>query len=153
MFDRCQLRLAAGWMGWLKHSDRRFALLNTPTPAGPMVFSTAVGPGWAGPKGEWMRSIRPTAPLPREWGRYRGMYLHGDRVVLAYTVGGVDVRESPWLETAAGQTVLVRTVEVGPSKTDLHMLAAELPGDVTFSPRAEGRRPGHDRGRARPLLP
>ena len=127
MFDRCQLRLAAGWTGWLNHSDRRFGLLNTPTPAGPMVFSTASGPGWAGPKGEWDAKQPATAPLPREWAKYKGLYLHGNRVVLSYTVGGVEVRESPWLETIAGQTAFIRTVEVGPSKTDLHMLAAELP--------------------------
>src|SRR5262249_32394878 len=35
LFDRNQLRLAAGWVaGFLHHSDRRFGLLNTPTPAG-----------------------------------------------------------------------------------------------------------------------
>src|SRR5262249_51465650 len=38
LFDRGQLRLAAGWTGgYLHHSDRRFGLLNTPEPAGPLA--------------------------------------------------------------------------------------------------------------------
>ena len=41
IFDRNQLRWAAGWTGgYLKHSDRRFGLLNTPTPDGKMGHST-----------------------------------------------------------------------------------------------------------------
>jgi len=41
------------------------------------------GPGWADSKGEWKSHNAPTLPLPREWGRFKGMYLHGKRVVLA----------------------------------------------------------------------
>src|SRR5262249_39833535 len=84
VFDRNDLRLGAGWTGgFLSHSDRRFGLLNTPTPAGAVTFATPGGPGWAGPKG-WTCPHPATAPLPAEWGRYRGLYLHGKRVVLAY---------------------------------------------------------------------
>src|SRR5262249_5251424 len=97
----------------------------TPTPAGTLAFSTASGPGWADPKGEWHRPDAPTLPLPREWGRFNGMYLHGKRVVLSYTVNDVEVRESPWLETIAGENVFIRTVEIGPSKQPLRLLAGE----------------------------
>jgi type 1 glutamine amidotransferase len=129
VFDRCGLRLAAGWTGgFLRHSDARFGLLNTPRPAGTMAFSTAGGPGWADPEGRWEGKNPPTAPLPQAWGRYLGMHLHRDRVVFSYLVGKVLVRESPWLESAAGQDVFVRTLEVGPGKADLHLLAGELPG-------------------------
>jgi type 1 glutamine amidotransferase len=133
IFDRNQLRLAAGWTGgYLHHSDVRFGLLNTPTPVGKMVFSTASGPGWAGPKGTWSTTHPATLPLPRELGRYKGHYLSGKRVVLAYTVGGAEVFESPWLETIAGQTVLVRTIEVGPRKRELSLLLGDLPGEKKF---------------------
>src|SRR5207302_4599557 len=60
------------------HSDVRFGLLNTPTPAGPLTFATGDGPGWEGPRG-WTCPHPATAPLPREWGRYKGLYLHGKR--------------------------------------------------------------------------
>jgi hypothetical protein len=118
IFDRNQLGLAAGWTGgWLNHSDRRFGLLNTPTPAGRMLTSTASGPGWAGPTGKYP----PTAPLPHAWGRYKGLYLHGNRAVLSYLVEGVEVLESPWMETVGGQTVLTRTGEVGPCEKTLNL--------------------------------
>src|SRR6266545_5408775 len=40
VFDRCTLRLAAAWTGgFLNHSDRRFGLINTPTPKGDLVFA------------------------------------------------------------------------------------------------------------------
>jgi hypothetical protein len=126
IFDRNQLRLAAGWTGgWLEHSDRRFGLLNTPAPAGKMLFSTPTGPGWVGPAGERISKHPATLPLPHAWGRYRGMYLHGNRVVLSYTVGGVEVLESPWLEKVGGQVLLTRAFEVGPGKHPLTLLLGE----------------------------
>ncbi len=126
MFDRNQLRLAAGWTGgFLNQSDRRFGLLNTPTPKGTMLFSTPALPGCGGPKGEKRTTLPATSPLPREWGRYNGLYLHGNRVVLSYMVQGVEVLESPWLEMIGGQQAITRTIEVGPSKKSLQLFLDE----------------------------
>ncbi len=123
IFDRNQLRLAAGWAGgWLNHSDRRFGLLNTPTPVGKLLFSTPSMAGWRNPDSAGNVKYPATAPLPHSWGRYQGMYLHGNRAVVAYTVGGVEVRESPWLETIAGRPVITRTFEVAASKRPLALL-------------------------------
>src|SRR5262249_8616862 len=123
--------------GFLHHSDRRFGLLNTPTPAGKVAFATGSGPGWADPSGKWQSNHAGTAPLPRAWGRYRGLYLHGKRVVLSYTVAGVDVLESPWLE---GGVLFTRTFEVGPSKTALRLLAcAAPPGSTPVKTELAGR--------------
>jgi hypothetical protein len=122
IFDRNQLRLAAGWTGgWLSHSDRRFGLLNTPTPAGKMLFSTASGPGWLDAEGKAATKHPATLPLPHDRGRYTGLFLHGKRAVLSYTIEGAEVLESPWLETVAGQTVLTRTLEVGPREKPLRL--------------------------------
>src|SRR5262245_19164918 len=67
LFDRNQCRLAAGWTGsYLKHGDRRFGLMNTPEPAGTMVFASGEGPGWADPDGKWESKHSPTTPLPRQ---------------------------------------------------------------------------------------
>jgi hypothetical protein len=132
IFDRNQLRLAAAWTdGWLHHSDRRFGLLNTPMPAGIMLFSTASLPGWRNPDSTSTGKYPATAPLPHSWGRYRGIYLHGKRVVLVYTVGNVEVRESPWLETIGGRAVLTRSFEVAASKRPLSLLLAD-PAVVDF---------------------
>lgn len=54
LFDRGQLRLAAWWTdGWLDISDRRFGLLNTPSPAGKILYTSPSGPGWANENGKW----------------------------------------------------------------------------------------------------
>ncbi|MFO0844044.1 MAG: DUF6797 domain-containing protein [Gemmataceae bacterium] len=122
IFDRNQLRLAAAWTGgYLQHSDRRFGLLNTPTPVegSRMLMTTPSQAGWAGPDGTWRTKPPATLPLPHEWGRFEGMYLHGKRVVLEYKVGDAWVLESPWLETIGGKEVLTRSFEVGPSKKAL----------------------------------
>jgi glucose/arabinose dehydrogenase/type 1 glutamine amidotransferase len=139
LFDRNQLRLAAGWTGgFLTHSDRRFGLLNTPTPAGPVSFTSSPAPGWAGPDGGWATSTPATAPLPRAWAKYKGLYLHGDRVALAYTVGGADVLDAPWAESGDGGMVFTRAVEVGPSPKPLTMLACDLPAEATLQTSETG---------------
>jgi type 1 glutamine amidotransferase len=133
VFDRGQLRMSAGWTGWLEHTDKRFGLLNTPTPTGPLAFAASSGPGWASPDGKWDGAPRATAPLPHEWAHYRGLYQHGRHTVLSYTVGDVAVLESPWAETSDGMTVLTRTLEIAPSSRELRLLACELPGIVRVS--------------------
>lgn len=108
LFDRNQLRLAAAWTGgWLNHSDRRFGLLNTPTPAGKLLLASPLA--------------STTAPLPPEKGRFQGLFLHGNRVVISYHLQGVEVLESPWLENIHGQQVLTRTFEIGPSTKTLQL--------------------------------
>lgn len=125
IFDRNQLRWAAGWTGaYLNHSDRRFGLLNTPTPAGKMAFATT-GPGWTGPNEAFASTHPTTAPLPTAWGRYKGLSLHGKRAVVSYEVNGCEVRESPWVETVGGHQAIVRTVEVGPTKGVVGLLLDE----------------------------
>jgi hypothetical protein len=58
LFDRARLRLAAGWTGgWVKHSDKRFGFLNTPTPVGQMIFTTGDSAGWASTAGGWTPSV------------------------------------------------------------------------------------------------
>jgi type 1 glutamine amidotransferase len=133
LFDRNQLRLAAGWTGgYLQHSDRRFALLNTPTPAGELAFTTESAPGWADPDGTHPTPT-PTAPLPKSWGRFEGLHLHDRRVVLSYTVGDVSVKESPWVEKKDDLTLFTRTLEVGPSTKPLRLFVCEFPTDGPFS--------------------
>src|SRR5262249_26397335 len=128
LFDRARLRLAAGWAGgYLTHSSVRFGLLNTPTPAGTLVFTTESGAGWADPDGKWEDRHAATAPLPREWARYRGLYLHGKHVLLSYTVGNVAVLESPWAESAGGITAITRSLEIGPSDHPLRLLVCRPP--------------------------
>src|SRR5688572_786447 len=53
------------------------------------------------------------------------MYLHGERVVLSYTVGQTAVLDSPGVEEAAGKVVFTRTLNVGKSDRDLILQVVE----------------------------
>src|SRR5688572_799542 len=89
LYDRATMRLLAGWTGgFLNQSDKRYGLLNTPTPKGELAFASPPGPGWASPGLTWDMPGRITYPLPKDWVKYRGLHVHGDRVALLYTVGG-----------------------------------------------------------------
>ena len=122
-FDRNTMQTVAGWTGgFVNISDRRFGLMNTPTPKGQTLFSLPPGPGWADANGKWDAGVkRYTAPLPKEWVKYRGMYLHGDRVVLKYEVQGTEVLETIGWDSVNGK--LLRVLRVGPSETVLALQA------------------------------
>ena len=127
VFDRATMKLAAGWAGgYLRHADRRFGLLNTPTPAGEMVFALPAGPGWMNPDGP---ATKPpyTVPLPKDWVRYRGLHLHGDAVTFDYTVGGTEVLDATAAETLGGARCFVRTLRVGPAAEPLTVAAGRFP--------------------------
>lgn len=134
LFDTDTLRMAAGWIGegfidWQgiafngKHAVH-------PSIVGTIVFSNPVGPGWANPQGgTWTdprlrgRDKLPYGPLPRAWGRWKGVYLHGRTVVLSYTVGDAEILESPGFEGGA----LTRTLRIGPRGHDLTLQVAHRP--------------------------
>lgn len=139
VFDRATMRLTAAWTGgYLNHSERRFGLLNTPTPKGDMVMPAPVGPGAALGR-KWETDIRRfTAPMPEKWARYRGMFLHGERVVLKYTVGGREVIESPSVETVADFKCLVRHIEVGAGKEPVRLYAGHFPADAAWASSSGG---------------
>jgi hypothetical protein len=129
LFDRDQLRFAAAWTGgFLNISDRRFGLLNTPTPKGQMVLSTSSLAGWADEKGNFESSYPPTAPLPKEWAKLKGLFLNGSRTVLRYTMHGADVSESPWIEYVdGGRPVFTRTFEIGETTSPARILLGQFP--------------------------
>lgn len=142
LFDRNQLRFAAAWTGgFLNHSSRRFGLLNTPTPNGEMVFTSRSVAGWADDKGNFESTHPATGPLPKEWARFKGLYLNGNRTVLAYRVGDADVLESPWAEMTGARVLFTRSIEVGKSDQTLTLILGELPfmGAVKKELRALGR--------------
>ena len=116
VFDRSTMRMTAAWTGgYLNHSDRRFGLLNTPTPNGAMNFAATPGPCWADANGKWDAKPPFTAPLAEEWVRYKGHVLAGDRVVFVYTVHGRGVKEFHRFDG----TDLITTYEVSDGQTPL----------------------------------
>lgn len=129
LFDRNQLRFAAAWTGgFLNHSSRRFGLLNTPTPAGQVVFGTSPSlSGWADSNGNFATNYPSTAPLPSDWAKFKSLILDGNQTTLHYTVGKTLVQETPSYENTFNGHAFVRTLKIEPHAASMKCLVAELP--------------------------
>jgi type 1 glutamine amidotransferase len=125
-YDTELLRVSGAWEGFLAFSPARFGLIQIPRPAAHPFLTTPRQPGWS--HQDSLPIPRPHAPygtLPRDWARYRGLHLHGDRVVFTYEVDGVSVWESPWWEEIREQGLLTRTLRIGPTERPLRMFVAQ----------------------------
>ncbi len=136
-FDTELLRMSLGWTdGFLRLATGRDGLEGVPEVGGKIAFSVPTGPGWAkdgsftdprpaapeDPKG------KPCGPLPRDWGHWRGLYLHGNQTVLSYSVGQAGVLEVPGLENRNGLKIFTRTFQVEPGNDSLSLFVAEESG-------------------------
>ncbi len=129
-FDTELLRVAAAWTdGWLRLRGTAYDGAHGPMPSlrGKKVFETRQAPGWANAGDLADPRAIPHGPLPRSWGQYRGMWLHGDTAVVGYRVGDMDVREGYGFEDVGGVRAVVRTLELGPSKTLQTMVVLDGP--------------------------
>lgn len=139
VFEHDTLRMAAGWTGtgFIDWRGINFDGSHGTHPhvVGTVGFETADGPGWANPdtgkfddpriKG---RDGKPYGPLPAGWAKYRGLYHVGDRAVIAYTVGGTKVLESPGLIETKSAPVFTRSFEIGPREKELKLRVLRHPG-------------------------
>jgi hypothetical protein len=133
-FDTDTMRMAAGWTGGFLDLHR--CNISGPkgsgdaTPPGPVAFSTPDAPGWAkdGSFADPRKDGR--GPLPKDWAHYRGLYRHGQSVVLAYSVGKDTVLESPWSTTTQGQTLFVRTIHLDQVANPLSLYVAQKTSGV-----------------------
>jgi glucose/arabinose dehydrogenase len=135
LFDHDLMRMTGIWTG-AGFIDYESILLNDrhnifPRTVGTIQVENPITPGWANPAtGDFAdpRFVavdgRPFGPLPREWTHYTGLYRHGRRVVIAYTVGDADVLESYDLQKVGDATVVGRTLNIGAARTPLTMRIA-----------------------------
>ena len=135
-FDTDLLRWSAGWGGG-GFIDWRNILYdgshNTHCrAAGEQAFGTLKRPGWARPGTDSFDDPRPLpyGPMPRDWMRWRGLYRHGDRVVLSYRVGDADVLESAELVERGGSTAFARHLRIGPRKVRLVAAVSDTSGTL-----------------------
>ena len=132
-FDTMTLRWNAAWTGGFLHLPKgRDGLEGLPEPWGHVVFSSPVGPGWAR-NGDFTDPRQGTAlyaPLPHDWAQWRGLYLHGNDVILSYTVGGIGVLELAGIEQAGDRIAFTRTLQFESSARNQALLVAQLPGAV-----------------------
>ena len=138
VFETDTLRMAAAWSGD-EFIDWRSIVYDGshgthPKLVGERLFTNPVAPGWARPGTDQFEDPRlrgldnkPYGPLPRDWGQWRGLFLHNDRVILYYKIGGVRVFESPSLtKLLSGQKVVIRNINIAKRDTDLVLQVAHV---------------------------
>jgi len=135
LYDHDTLRVAAGWTGDQFIDWRGIAFDGShgthASIVGEAAFENPVGPGWANPRtGSFDdprflgRDGKPYGPLPRDWAHFKGVYLSGRQVVVAYSVGDADILELPGLHEREGLAALTRTLNIGRSTHDLALRIA-----------------------------
>ena len=136
-FDTEMLRSAA-WTGNFLHWESRAFVDDSNEYSyvdGDVVFQTQVTPGWSAtgerddPRAatDAKRGADRDGPLPRGWGRYNGLYVNGEKVVLSYSVGETKILEMPGMVSAAGVTAITRMFNIAPRNTPVMLLVREEP--------------------------
>jgi putative heme-binding domain-containing protein len=138
LYDQDTMRLAAFWtgQGFIDWNGINFNGVHQVHPrlAGTVELANPNEPAWANPRDGRFddlrlrgRDGRPYGPLPRDWLHYRGLYAHGDRTILAYSIGQVQILEAPgvdWDRTRNDAPVFTRTLNIGRSSHDLVLRVA-----------------------------
>ncbi|MGV3533088.1 MAG: DUF6797 domain-containing protein, partial [Chthoniobacteraceae bacterium] len=129
LFDPELLRVGAAWTGgFLEFPRGRGGLEGQISPVGEVAYRTSYAPGWSiGAIGNDPRE-RHQGNLPASQGKWQGLYLNGDKVILSYQVAGTDVLELPGYEQRGDQGVFTRTFRVEKSGSAKTLLVADLPG-------------------------
>lgn len=134
-YDEDLLRLSLVWSGaFLNFPNKGREQINHPQPAevaGVTSFGSRPGPGWS--KAGSLDDPRPErrGPLPRDWAKYRGVYLRDNQVVLSYSVGQAGVLELPGLENGPEAKGFTRTLQIEASTVPLSLLLAEAESGAT----------------------
>ena len=138
IFDHDTMRMAAAWSGapggfidWNSiHFNGRHAI--HPKIVGNTHIANPVAPGWGRPTdGSFKdprirgRDDKPYGPLPRDWAHYKGLYHHGQNIIVSYTVGDTSVLEMPVLDTTSSSPVYARMMNIGPRKRDMVVQVAQ----------------------------
>ena len=143
LFDHDLLRFTGFWTGegFINYRD---ILLNDehniyPRTIGKVQVENPITPGWANPETGLFTDPRfvavdgrPFGPLPREWAHYKGLYYHGQQVIVKYTVGEADVLESYSLVNSESTPIIKRTLNVQAAEMNLKMRIAPLSNAVKW---------------------
>ena len=106
------------------------------------MFENPVAPGWA--RDGSFRDPREEGfgPLPENWAKYRGRYVHGGLTILSYSVGDAAVLDLPGSLNSSGIEVITRTLEVAASSQELLLQVAWLKGARAGRLSLDTLRPG-----------
>jgi hypothetical protein len=105
----------------------------------PYIFTARREPGWASEAKFDDPRPKKNGPLPREWSKYLGMYRHGPRAVLSYTVGYSSVLDAPLLEGRGDMRAVTRTIEIGAAKHAMLLKVCDTEGTTGEVQTADGR--------------
>ena len=126
LFDTDLLRMAAGWTGgFMTTRGVSFDGAHGQHPAihGEQVFGLGNQPGWADAQGSFADPRKePFGPLSADWCRWEGIYVNDMKVVLSYSVHGVNVLEQP----SSFGTAFKRTFKIGRNDKPLKLALAEI---------------------------
>jgi mono/diheme cytochrome c family protein len=142
-FDTDMLRWSVAWtgdflpmvtMGQISYRDFHNKSNEIPLIAGNSEIATGLYPGWTGadPQFEDPRPPSPNpkapswGPIPQDIGRWNGLYLDDDQVVLNYTMHDTQILETPGSVTVEDQTAFTRTFRIDDLKKSLSLVAAEV---------------------------
>ena len=140
LYEHDTMRIAAVWSGmeFIDYNGIHFNDQHNihPQVVGDIHFSNDHRPGWANPVSRSFdndprvigRDNKRYGPLPESWLKYRGIYQHGDRVVLNYTVGQTAVLESPSLQYFDDLPVFHRALNIAPRDQPLTVKVASVEG-------------------------
>jgi len=131
VFNADTMQMAAGWTeGGVRYQGLPFTGGHGQFPSlgKAPVFKAPNMPGWA--YGQLWDEPRikdaspPLGPLPREWAKFRGWYLHDDQVIFSYTIGEAAVLDAPRLVIDGDRKVIVRTLQITGDGQPKQMLVA-----------------------------
>ncbi len=135
-FDHDLLRMSAGWTGEFIRirSNHDWGTRNSQPPisAGEVKFNNPEVAGWiSGWENLQFIDTReePYGPISSEKGSYKGLHLHGDRVVLSYRVAGTSVLESPWYVDNSETGAFVRDLHIASHAEPLAVLLFDGEGE------------------------
>ncbi|MFH5883030.1 DUF6797 domain-containing protein [Halalkalibaculum sp. DA3122] len=142
-FDTDMLRWSVAWtgdflpmvtMGQISYRDFHNKDNEIPLIAGNPKIATGLYPGWMGAD-PGFSDPRPPAPnpdgpswgpLPLELGRWNGIYVNDQEVVLSYTAQNTDIYEKPGAIQSGDVTAFTRTFQVENPDQALSLAAAEV---------------------------
>lgn len=146
-FDTDMLRWSVAWTGeflpmvtmaQISYNDFHNKSNQLPVIGGEAQVATGQYAGWSAGTPQF-HDPRPAAshpdalpwgPLPQELGRWNGVYVLDEAVVLSYSIKGVDIFEKPGLVQEEQELAFTRTFELREQNETLTLVAAEVTDGV-----------------------